>query len=204
MLGIEFEELERYIRSSLGTLKTNEAETGHKYRDLKPIMKTGDAEAFSKEEPPQFSGTVPFMLRHSLFITVYSFMEYSLKVFCETAASQMNQHERRVSNFEKVHQYYSFLMNELQLEKQKVEDDWQKLNIFRDLRNSIVHYNSDIGKNISAKTYTFIREDVRIEFNEPRAFRIKDDALILEQIEVSKRFLFTIMDEYHKKYYPLS
>jgi hypothetical protein len=202
MLAIEFEELERYIRASLAALETNDVDLEQKYQELESRTKAKGDEGFSREESFRFLSAVPFMLKHSLFISVYSFMEYSLKTFCELTAFQMNQHVRRVADFEKVHQYYSFLINDVQLDKRKVEEEWLKLNIFRDLRNSIVHYNSTIGKNISAKTYAFIKEDSRIEFEEPRGFKIKDDTLILELIGLSKRFLFTLMEEYQKKYFP--
>jgi hypothetical protein len=201
MLELEFEDLERYIKESLALLKKSEAGKEYLNKELKSSIQNNGNEIKTGEDKNQFLRTTPFLLKHSLFISVYSFMEYSLKKICEIAASKLNQYERRVSNFEKVHQFYSFLINEIQIDKQKVEADWIKLNIFRDLRNSIIHYNSNIGKNISSRTYDFIKADARIEFEEPRGFIIKD-ILILELIETSKKFLFTLMDEYHSKHFP--
>lgn len=194
MLEMEYDDLERYIGESLLALKRNELEADQKYQDLK-----SRTQASWENTSFLYSHVTPYLLKHSLFISAYSFIEYSLKKFCEMAASQRNQYKRRVSNLQKIYQFYSFLTNEVQLDKQKTSEDWEKLNIFRDLRNCIVHYNSSIGKNISAKSYDFIKEDSRIQLEEPKGFHIKDDALILELIAVSKRFLFTLMDEYHQK-----
>jgi hypothetical protein len=201
MLEIEFDDLGKYIQESLAALRKGEAEKEQRVQDLEFMIQANEDKLQLGKEKNHFLGSSPFMLKHSFFIAVYSFMEYSLKKICEIAASHLNQHERRVSNFEKVHQFYSFLIDEVKLDKNKVEVDWIKLNIFRDLRNSIIHYNSSIGKNISAKTYNFIKEDVRIEFEEPRVFKIKDDGLILELMETSKNFLLTLIDEYDQKYF---
>lgn len=198
VLEIEYQDLEGYFQSSLSALRRSEEERMQSYESLpKALSQDKDAIQF-------FAHAGPFLLKHALFISAYSFMEYSLKKFCEIASAELKMHQRRVSEFEKVYQYYFFLINDLKISKEKLEDDWDKLNIFRDLRNSMVHYNSTIGKNISAKTYDFITTDSRIQFEEPRAFYIKDEALIMEVLKVSRRFLVSLMEEYERSYFPPS
>jgi hypothetical protein len=193
MLEMEFASLEHYLVESLAALKSSESKLAEKYLSINSQRK--------EEGTVTYSGLSPYLLKHSLFISVYSFFEYSLKSFSQLVTSQLHQYKRRVSDFEKVHQYYSFLINEVQLDKLKTDDDWKKMNIFRDLRNSMVHYNSTIGKNISTKTYEFIQQDSRILFEEPRGFKIKDDALILELIEVSKRLMIVLLEDFERKYF---
>ncbi|MBX9850445.1 MAG: hypothetical protein K2X86_01665 [Cytophagaceae bacterium] len=139
-----------------------------------------------------------YILRHSFFISVYSFTEYALKRFCEMVADN-TPYKRRVGGFEKMHQHYSFLVNEMKFDQAKSEKEWEMLNVYRDIRNSIVHYNSTIGKNISSASYRFITSSEHIQFEEPHTFRLKDDALIMVLIQVSKRFLNGLMDEYDLK-----
>jgi hypothetical protein len=195
-LEVEFHDLEIYIAKSLALLKQSEPKPRERQHQENIQEQEGSDEVLF-----QNLSITQFLIKHSLFISVYAFMEYSLKGFCEIVASQLGKHERRVSNFEKVHQYYSFLTNEIKLDKRNTDREWTKLDVFRDLRNSIIHYNSTLGKNISTKTYVFIKEDPRIEFEEPRGFRIKDEALIVDLIETSKFFLFALIEEYNQKYF---
>jgi hypothetical protein len=201
MLEMEFGNLEESLKDSLSVLKINEEKQEGKYKELRSNIKTSGDQVSSIPGSNQLFPTTPFLLKHSFFISTYSLMEYFLKNFCEIAASELSKHKRRVSNFEKVHQFYSFLIDEIQLDKNKTEGDWKKLNIFRDIRNSIIHYNSSIGKNISPTTYIFLKEDDRIEFQEPRGFIIKDVQLIYELLHLSKRFLLTLIDDYHQRYF---
>lgn len=166
------------IEKEFSVLEKNIAEALRLFQDTK----SSDEESTS------------FILRHALFISVYSFMEYSLRKLT-LALAEPTSYKRRVSEFDKVYQYHSFLVNEMKLDKNRVEEDWEKLNIFRDIRNAIVHYNATIVKNINPKSFQFIEEDPRIFFEEPRTFKILDDGLVLELIEVSKRFLKGLTDQ---------
>lgn len=200
MLEREILDLHKYLEESLQVLKKNEIGWMQKYKemDLAPSDRKNDID--TEPAASLYFRSTPFLLKHSLFISVYSFLEFSLKKYCEVVTCGFLKYRRRVINYEKVHQFYSFLTDDLKLDKQRVEEDWQKLNIFRDIRNSIVHHNSTIGKNISAKTYEYIKEDPRIIFEEPKGFRISDDDLILELLHVSEKFLFTLMDEFNATY----
>lgn len=193
LLETEFHELERYTSESLKVLKKNETDWDLKYQHLKD-------QAGGAAVPLLQFHVSPFLFKHSLFIAVYSFMEYSLKICCGVVAAEQQKHQRRVSGFEKVFQYYSFLTDDLKLDKAQTEEEWKQLNIFRDIRNSIVHYNSFIGKNISSKTYEFLVNDRRIEMDGSNGFRIKDDSLVTEVIQVSAKFLFTLIDQYRRIY----
>lgn len=155
------------------------------------------AEALHLFHKNRLSGeeSASFILRHALFISVYSFMEHSLRQLT-LALAEPTSYKRRVSEFDKVYQYYFFLMNEMKLDKNRVEEDWEQLNIFRDIRNAIVHYNATIVKNINPRSFQFIEEDPRILFEEPRTFKILNDELVLELVEVSKRFLKGLMDQF--------
>lgn len=194
LLEIEFRELDKYTSDSLTALKKNETAWDQKYQLLK-----NQPEGVA--DPLVHFHVSPFLFKHSLFIAVYSFMEYSLKKFCEVVASEQQKHQRRVSEFDKVFQYYSFLTDDLKLDKAQTEQEWKQLNIFRDIRNSIIHYNSSIGKNISSKTYEFLVNDQRVEMDGSNGFRIKHDSLVTEVIQVSAKFLFALIDQYRKIYF---
>lgn len=136
---------------------------------------------------------------HSLFISAYSFFEHSLKKLSEIVAIQTNISKRKVLNFEKVHQYFSYLTNDIGLDRNEILETWDKMNIYRDIRNSIMHHNSSIGKNITSHTYQFLKEDDRIEFIEPGGFRIKNEQLIMDLISSSKLIMLHLINQLDEK-----
>jgi hypothetical protein len=136
---------------------------------------------------------------HSLFISAYSFFEHSLKKLAEIVALQSNISKRKVFNFEKVHQYFSYLTNDIGLDRKEILGTWDQMNIYRDIRNSIMHHNSSIGKNITSRTYQFLKEDERIEFIEPSGFRIKNEMLIMDLIASSREIMMHLIDQFDEK-----
>jgi hypothetical protein len=190
----EFTDLEMYIYDSLEAIKKSEGR----------VKKTIDISTSWEENPalanPVFIQVTPFLFKHSLFISVYSFWEFAIKKFSLITIEKFPQYKRRVANLEKAYQFYSYFIDELKLNNTMLNKDWESMNIFRDIRNSIIHHNSYLGKNISLKSQKFIKSDPRIHLDEFYGFKIQDDGLILELMEVSKNFVFTLIDEYDSKY----
>lgn len=207
LIGSECAGLEKYMAAALQMLKTSEEAYEHEKEVVKnnfttpsdglPEEQRGEQ---GEEAGWQYMHATPYLLKHSLFISAYSFLEFSLKKICAFVTEVEGERHRRVVNFEKVYQLYDFLTVDLKLDRSRFEAEWKKLNIFRDIRNSILHHNSTIGKNISTKTYEYIRQDGRIRFDEPKGFRIEEDDIIYELIEVSRRFLLGILDAYREAY----
>lgn len=139
------------------------------------------------------------LIKHSVYITIFSFTEYALKRLAEVLAIHHQQHKRRVLNFEKMHQYYDFICNEIGLGKELSKELWQQINVYRDIRNSIIHHNSAIGRNISTKTYQFLTTDPRIDFNDG-TFTINDDNLTEELVNISKDFFIDILEVYKRNF----
>jgi len=186
------EEQVSFLFHQLRSNYLNKPETDSQYQNLKEDL----IGLLNRSEITYHPQSIDDLFIHSLFISAYSFFEHSLKKFSEVVALQSNISKRRVFNFEKVHQYFSYLTNDLGLDRKAILELWDQMNIYRDIRNSIMHHNSSIGKNISTRTYQFLREDDRIEFIEPAGFKIKNELLILDLINTSKHLLMHLMDQY--------
>jgi hypothetical protein len=187
MIEMEYKGLENYIQESLDSMS-------ERHKAMEASLRNEGADA-SHQISRQYFEMTPLLLKNSLYITAWSFLEYSLKKFCEIAASKSPKLQKRVAKLNRPYQYHSFLKNEIKLDVMKVKDEWDMLNIFREIRNCIIHH-YNLVTNVQSATYNFIKENPAFEFEEPDKFQIKDDKLILELMAVSEKYLFTLLDEY--------
>ncbi|MFN6945775.1 MAG: hypothetical protein ACK4ND_12580 [Cytophagaceae bacterium] len=163
-LELDFKEMEDYVQRISGLL--NE--------------KKGNSEMMN------------FLIKNSLFTTVWAFIEHSLRTYAELRTACDPKLQKKVLKLEKMHQLHSFLHNELSVDVQKAGEEWGKLDVFRELRNCLIHYHGTV-RNTSRKTLLFIKEDDRLVYNEEEnIFQIKDAGIIEELMETGRRFLLAI------------
>lgn len=194
ILESEYQDLQQYIYESLEAIKKGEERVKKSQEIIK--LQVMDSDRID----PIFIQVTPFLFKHSLFISVYSFWEFAIKKFSLLTTHKFPEYKRRVSNLEKAYQFYSYFINDIHLEKNKLDEHWEAMNIFRDIRNSIIHHNSYLGKNISSKSQDFIKHDPRIHVDEFYGFKIQDDSLIMELMNVSQNFVFELIDQYDAKH----
>lgn len=130
------------------------------------------------------------IIRNSYLVTAYSFFEYSLRKFCEVIACDHAGFRKKLSSMDKVYQYYSLISNILPVSDKLFSEDWEKLTIYREIRNIIVHHNSIVPGNTTLKTKLYLDTEGLIQIKE---------SLIIEILDVSQSFLLNLIEVYDHK-----
>ncbi|WMJ74649.1 hypothetical protein RCC89_15965 [Cytophagaceae bacterium ABcell3] len=134
----------------------------------------------------------PFFIRNALFTTIWSFSEFSLRRYCEILTEDNHGLAKRVRKLNRIYQFHEFLKNDLQFELGHVQGEWEKLELYKGVRNCLVHHPTKV-KDVHPRTYEFIKNDARILFEEPDFFRIVEVSLVFDLLDVSKKYLLGIM-----------
>ncbi len=192
ILNTEFSNCEKSIQLAIGAVMgTTGANAGlsiHK-----------EVNTYSLEEVQIYPFT-PFIIQNSFFVTAYSFFEYSFRKFCEIIVTDHSAFKRKLSDMDKVYQYYSLVSNILPLKENSIAEDWEALVVFREIRNIIVHYNSIVPGNTSLKTKTFLEYGKFLIPIGNGLIQIKEK-MISEILRIALRFLFNLIEAY-ANYYP--
>ncbi|MFN3405930.1 MAG: hypothetical protein ACK40G_17680 [Cytophagaceae bacterium] len=103
-------------------------------------------------------------LTHSLYTGCYAFFEYAFKKVCMMHA--MYDGNSRVFYFEKLPQYFSYIINAVPGERDLMLEQWNQLMLYREIRNLIVHHHMEIGEYTSAELIKFISENSSLTMKE--------------------------------------
>ncbi len=181
-LGLLF--LKKNILSVSEWVSNNERSTGTSFEENEDI--------FSKSEVKYLNEhNIELSLHFNAYlILIYTFWDTHFKRFCYSLASAFKEkldfHKLEGKN--NMRKGYNFLKNTLRYDLQFLDSEWNKLNNLKEIRDLIIHYNSNF-KRRSEKHIDLIKSIKYLNYSEQTGFfYINDKNLLIEYCNVLRLF----------------
>lgn len=149
----------------------------------------------------QYNEFYPATFNNSTFLSLYSFFEFNLKHLCLT----LNRHKKYsiklddLSGQNYIEKSKKYLRLVASLDLTDLDLTWEEITKFQQLRNCIVHNNSNIIKQKdqpikNQPLYQVIKNNTNIKLNEEKGtFIISNDQFLLDVTETIEKYLVTII-----------
>lgn len=201
----EIDSYREYIRETAGELKTKQESFNTKVENLlrnNPENRI-DVYEWYEEQSINWNDFFPFAFNNSTYLTLYSFFEYSLKDICQSV-HKYGGFKIRAEDFGKrdyigISRKYLHLVAGLDLADK--ETVWETIRKYQEIRNSIVHNNSNILKNQQEpieqqSLYKFLNKIKYVKLdNSKGTFKIVDYRFLLEFCDEIESYLMAILDK---------
>lgn len=199
----ELDSYREYIRESAGELQKKQTSFNVMIENLlsKDPQNRIDVYEWYEEQSINWNDFFPFAFNNSTYLTLYSFFEYNLKDICQSV-HKYGGFTRRV-DFGKG-DYIGAGKKYLQLAGLDLADKeaiWGTIRKHQELRNSIVHNNSNIFRNYEKpieeqSLYNFLSKNKYIKLDNAKGtFKIGDYQFLIEFCDQIESYLITILDK---------
>lgn len=149
----------------------------------------------------QYNEFYPATFNNSTLLSLYSFFEFNLKHLCITL-HRHKQYSIKLDDLsgqnyiEKSKKYLTLVAN---IDLTDLDSTWQEITKFQQIRNCIVHNNSNIIKQKeqplkNQPLYQTIKNNTNLKLNEDKGtFIISDDQFLLDVTDTIEMYLVTIL-----------
>lgn len=136
---------------------------------------------------------------HSLFISLYSFLERKLYQICQLSEKRQSLKVEDISG-DGIYKYYKYIKKVLGINLEALNTEWTEITKFNKLRNRIVHFPSQtVNKNENNKALITILQSIEnlhiIDKGEFLEFEIIDKELLIRFCQTISKFLHEIYFE---------
>ncbi len=146
----------------------------------------------------KYFNIMPSLIYESNFIWINTFLEKWIKIICV----DYKKHNDKVKIFTvqnpNIGNFISYLKNEIKINWNNMDSDWNEIKIYREVRNRIVHHNNLlIGTKKEVKEFIENNHSIQCN-NDLTMFSIIDKKILIKYCVQSKEFLLKLLDEVEK------
>lgn len=204
-IELEAKSFKEYILDSRISVKKQQDEFNSKIDNQMNLNPDGAQEIheFYEDEYYQFNEFYPSTFNNSTLIMIYSFFEYNLRSMCNylhrIQGHKISLDDLQGNNYIEKSKKYLTLVVGLNLDD--LEMTWNKITKIQNIRNCIVHNNSNIRKSKkqdlkNSDLYKVIKSNPNLKLNEEKGtFSISDDQFLIDVIETVEIYLIEIVSK---------
>lgn len=207
-ISTEMYSMKEYIIDGLSNIKSLQEslrKSVQEQMDKYPNDAEDIGEQYS-EQYYQYKNLYPATFNNSTLLTLYSFFEYNLKALCHTM-NQQNKYNLTVDDLsggnyiEKSKKYLRLVVG---IEVDKFSADWKMIEEYQQIRNCIVHNNSNIIKKANPihqqPLYNYVHNSAYLDLDSNKGtFTIIDHQYLLDFCDVIERYIICVIREINPK-----
>lgn len=203
IITTEKDSFKEYIVDSRNSIKHRQKQLSDNIDDLIKSNPNDQQEIHEwyEEQHYHYNEFYPNTLNNSTFLSLYSFFEYNLKSICVSlnkyGSARVKPDDLSGRNYiEKAKKYLTLI---LELDLSSLEMSWIEITKFQQLRNCIVHNNSNIFKNKdqpikNQPLFQIVDSNKYLDINlENGTISINDDQFLIDTAECYHDYLKSVL-----------